>query len=118
MTKQMSIWSMVLLGIVLVGSTGCLFAKKPATFDTIHNLNVEKVSTSPLTLRVSGGSMDSSRRVSKVVSKKEGDSIRVMVYLTLGRGTGSGHFSELLEIDSSVTQVTFGSEGKVIWKWE
>lgn len=116
MLKQTSILSMIVLGIVLIGSSGYLFANKPATSDSIHKLKIEELSRNPLTLRLSGGSMDSSRRVGKIVKKKDGDSLLVTVYLTLGKGTGTGHFSETMVIDDSTNKIRFGPEKKVIWE--
>ena len=116
MWKQMSILSLIMVGVVLMGSSGCLMAKKPATFDTIFQLKVEEVSENPKMLRVSGGSMDSSRRVGKISKIKEGNSMIIIVYLTLLKGTGTGHFSELVEIDDSIKFLKFGPEKIVIWE--
>ncbi|WP_316412838.1 hypothetical protein [Mesoterricola silvestris] len=102
----MLVWAKsALLSILSLGTV----LEQHATID----LKVEVRREQPMVVKVTGGCGHSSMGIKKVVQKREGSSIRVLVYLRVGEPEGD--FSTEITVPDDVRQILFGKRGQVIF---
>jgi hypothetical protein len=91
---------------------GTILEKKDVQFFKIQEL---RDGTKP-TLHISGLAFSSAMSVNKIVTKRDGTAIVVLIYLFMARPGTSGSFQYDLAVPESVTEVRFGNDSTVIWK--
>lgn len=77
---------------------------------------VERIKYPFTSISVSGISIHSSLKVSRVEIKTEKKSIHFLVYLSPTKEGSAGNFSEHLNIPKNVDIVYFGKSKKIIWE--
>jgi YD repeat-containing protein len=81
----------------------------------VQFFNAQEISSSPLTIRVSGLAFHSLLVVREITTAQEGDSLLVLVHLIPARQGLSGTFRYDLVVPDSVNKVAFGEQRTLIW---
>lgn len=76
---------------------------------------VQQVASSPLKIELSGLSGHSAMSVRKITEVVNGESLQIVVYLTLATSGSSGNFDYTVTVPPSANSISFGNEKTVIW---
>ena len=84
--------------------------------DTV-NLKVQELQGAhPIRLQLSGLAFNSSMGVREITTKREGNAMTVLVYLSLAHRGASGNFKYELAVPDSVEEVRSGHSATPVWK--
>ena len=81
----------------------------------VQFFKAQEISTSPVTIRLSGLAFHSSLAVRNITTLQGSDSLQVLVHMAPAVSGMSGSFSYDLVVPASVDRVSFGEEKALIW---
>jgi hypothetical protein len=81
----------------------------------VQFFKAQEISSSPLTIRLSGLAFHSALVVRNITTLHDGDSLQVLVHLMPTMPGRSGSFSYDLAILESINTVSFGEKKTLIW---